>query len=526
MTNIEPAAIENAETIIERFGGIRPMATKINVPVTTVQGWKKRNVIPGTRRTEILQAAQRFGVDLTDVLQSTSSAIANENEKSSFSDVLQKTSVPRSAPVVDAATAETFASKAPVSGNDPIDQKIIRAQKRAVAQSTFINIFLIGIVVASVVLLLWPEQDKRIAAIEGDVVTIKEKQDNFLGSIMPDGLEQKFAALQVQADRLQSIVGSAIQTTQGVSNDVLSGNAAGIEQRVAKLESQIGQVVPGGVPSLASLTRKLESLAGSLDGQNILKSSTVELASLIENVPDATNEEQVETKIEEARAESPTLQQTFEGVPQQDLKAAAMLIGMMQFRSSLNRDNQPFEQDYALLKKLAGSEDPALTEALDRLAPYAAQGVLTPEGLTGEFKTIAGDVVVASLNGEDVSIQDKARARLGEIFQVEKNGEPVSGTPAQNTVAKTQTLLEQGDLEAAITEAKTLQGPEAAAIEPWLNKAQATLFAQQLKGVLTQSINLRGFGGSDVTAGKPGVLGIPGTSKVIHDDKSGINILK
>ena len=73
----EQTAIENASAIIERFGGIRPMASKIAVPVTTVQGWKKRNVIPVNRLEQIVQAAKDHNVDISDVLKV--SAIANEN---------------------------------------------------------------------------------------------------------------------------------------------------------------------------------------------------------------------------------------------------------------------------------------------------------------------------------------------------------------------------------------------------------------------------------------------------------------
>ena len=53
------------------------MASKINVPVTTVQGWKKRNVIPGTRRADILNAALELNIDITDIV--SESDIANQN---------------------------------------------------------------------------------------------------------------------------------------------------------------------------------------------------------------------------------------------------------------------------------------------------------------------------------------------------------------------------------------------------------------------------------------------------------------
>lgn len=72
--------IDNAEEVIQRFGGIRPMASKMDVPVTTVQGWKKRNVIPGNRIDEVLKAAQHNDVDLSGI---AIKGVANENGESS-----------------------------------------------------------------------------------------------------------------------------------------------------------------------------------------------------------------------------------------------------------------------------------------------------------------------------------------------------------------------------------------------------------------------------------------------------------
>jgi hypothetical protein len=72
----ELGALANAEQIIERFGGIRPMATKMDVPVTTVQGWKKRNVIPENRRDDVLRAAHLNNIELSDLIEKGG---ANEN---------------------------------------------------------------------------------------------------------------------------------------------------------------------------------------------------------------------------------------------------------------------------------------------------------------------------------------------------------------------------------------------------------------------------------------------------------------
>ena len=55
-----------SERLIESFGGIRPMAHKLEIPVTTVQGWKKRGVIPSNRLNDLRYAASRHGITLDE----------------------------------------------------------------------------------------------------------------------------------------------------------------------------------------------------------------------------------------------------------------------------------------------------------------------------------------------------------------------------------------------------------------------------------------------------------------------------
>lgn len=54
-----PGAVE---ALIERFGGLRPMADKLGVPVSTVQGWKKRGAVPANRQSEIRAAMLRLNL--------------------------------------------------------------------------------------------------------------------------------------------------------------------------------------------------------------------------------------------------------------------------------------------------------------------------------------------------------------------------------------------------------------------------------------------------------------------------------
>jgi hypothetical protein len=197
------------------------------------------------------------------------------------------------------------------------------------------------------------------------------------------------------------------------------------------------------------------------------------------------------------------------------LKAAALLLGFSQFRSALGRDNQNFEGDVALLKTLLGQDNPAFSAAIDRLAPQAAEsGVLTPAGLATELQGMTGDIVVASLKGEDVSVTDQAKARFGEILKVEKDGEMLTGTPVQQKLAKAESLTQQGNLEQAIAELSALNGPEAQLIQPWLNKAKQTLKAQNLSALLE--------GGVMEALSGTGTSGLPGGGQLVDDPASGV----
>ena len=57
--------LKDVAGVIAAFGGIRPMAHTLDVPVSTVQGWKQRDAIPENRVADIIAAAAAHGVDLS-----------------------------------------------------------------------------------------------------------------------------------------------------------------------------------------------------------------------------------------------------------------------------------------------------------------------------------------------------------------------------------------------------------------------------------------------------------------------------
>ena len=54
-----------AQSIIEKFGGVRAAAAAIGYPTSTVFGWKKRGTIPDEQKPVVLAAAVERGVKLT-----------------------------------------------------------------------------------------------------------------------------------------------------------------------------------------------------------------------------------------------------------------------------------------------------------------------------------------------------------------------------------------------------------------------------------------------------------------------------
>lgn len=75
--------LRDAENIVAAFGGVRPMASRLGIAATTIQGWKSRGNIPENRRQAVLDAAEADGIDLSGFPQDESmpdtTPISNES---------------------------------------------------------------------------------------------------------------------------------------------------------------------------------------------------------------------------------------------------------------------------------------------------------------------------------------------------------------------------------------------------------------------------------------------------------------
>lgn len=558
--SLEDDSLKNASAIIERFGGIRPMAAKIGAPVTTVQGWKKRDVIPGSRREDIINAANDNGIDLSDLLDGAPAAPSSKESTSSpstsaFAAIKANEAKAADEPKItiepilkpqNKSLPPSFQTKIDTSHEDLMNA-IALGQKKAVNASLWSSAIFVVLVGAGAAFLLWPtaqkieNHDVQLAEIEGkmssidtDVQSMNETA-NFLKGMVPEEVQGRMGELRAQADEIQKKVTNVAIQAEDIRDAVLATDAGTLADRLSVIEAKLRETEGG--QGLADLTARVRGLEGAYAGGD-LSASVNELRKIVDSLDGQVNTIDAELAQVQQQQTSP-LGQTLQGVTGNDLKAAAMLIAFAQLRESLNR-SAPFQEDLVLLQKLAGEDDPELQAALTKLAPQAEKGgVLTQEGLSDEFKTMTGDIVFSSLKGEDVSITEKAKVRLTEIVNVKKDGEVIGGNSTQQAVAQAQTQLDQGDVQGAITTLQGLDGDAKKTAQPFIDQAQATLMAEQVQNMLRQTILAKV--GADVTSAagtassaqpltaddiKAKVQSVlPGQQGVVEDEESGFKVL-
>ncbi|HNQ91841.1 MAG TPA: mitofilin family membrane protein [Alphaproteobacteria bacterium] len=472
MTTEHQDNIGNAVEIIERFGGIRPMATKMGVAVTTIQGWKQRNSIPSNRCDDLLKAAKVHGVVLDDLLGGeTLEPVSAVKEK--------EIPLGRPAPSVSPASSDEFAS--------PSLQ--MQSQKTTLLIA---GVLIIAAAVVGIVFAMAPkvqhltEQEQRIRELEAQVQAMKEAKP--AEPLIPEEYKQSLTQLQSRVSDLAAQAQNYKGVVDDIQRDLQSGN---MQQRLSKIEGHIQTMVAQAkAVGLQDMIAKVQMMQSSPEGAAQLGDVVRSLLPVVQ-LPEGATDENFAAALQQLKDSDPKVAETFKDVAPEDMKAAVMLVGMSQLRSSLARDNQSFETDLTLLKATMAKDDPELAAAIDRLAPKAKSGVLTPDGLSNEFRSLAGDVVAASLAGENVSVQDKALARFGNLVTVEKDGKQISGTDTQIRVAEAQKLLDQGDIEGAVAVLQQIEGPAAEKTQPFIDQAQATMMARQVQQMLGTNLLMK-----------------------------------
>ncbi|MGQ9367354.1 COG4223 family protein [Azospirillum sp. ST 5-10] len=422
--------------MIERFGGIRPMADKLSVPVSTVQGWKKRATIPATREGEVRAAAARLGLalDEADLVAAFPAEPAPQAAEpgdiavvaaapAEPSDAEPSAAVDTPAAAAEPSDAEpSAAADAPAAADIPIpEQKAIPDMTASEAPATDRP----------------TEPASSFADAPSPVAALGHAYVHGNTGAPAAAPRSGGAGAVAMAAALLAILGAGVAVTAPLwSPDFLAKSVQvdALQTRVAALETSLG-VTASADASLGERIAKLEAAVGAVD---------------------------------EKVAALPAAQ-----------VAGALAAG--QLRSALSGSG-PFAAELAAVK-VSGIADEATSKALAPLAAHALSGIPTHSELAERFAWMVPDLVSADLAAAgDRGIGQRMMGWVTGVAGALRL--PVSGAPAdaQSTpalVARAGTMLERGELAAAVDLVAMLPGAAGEAAAPWLEDARARLAADE-----------------------------------------------
>lgn len=399
--------------VIDAFGGIRPMAHKLDVPVSTVQGWKQRNAIPENRVADIEAAAAAHGVDLSDI------AAPDEVEMAA-------------ADAASAATEETSPVVAPPSqaGSE---------ERRGSDRGAFI--------IAVIALI--------IALGAGGWLVLGETQRVAPGT-ETERLTDRLAALEAAAQD-----GPGERLERQFSADI-AGLRADID-RLADAQSQLSAPTA----ETEALTARLQAVEAELDRVQ------TEVVRDVQSATDALSATQDE--IEQLRQQLAAAGESRSTDDQTIARAVAFAFAAGRLRRAMDA-GAPYEGVLSELRALAG-DDAAVGALLERLSAAADAGVPTHDALAVQFPAVAREVVASAASDAASDWTERILQRVRNTVSVRRTGADVPGDAAEARVARAEAKLRGGDLAGAVGELDELEGAAAAAAADWLAGARARLDA-------------------------------------------------
>jgi uroporphyrinogen-III synthase len=483
-------AVMLADPVIAAYGGLRPLASRLGITASTVQGWKERGVVPEARLREVMDALAEDGIGHDGFWKEGRKYMQDGGTPKTYIDPQgrERRRGPdrrQTPPVFDEngnVVSPNYTGpdrRSGVDRRDRIAQKEIRIRNekwrffnRTIISTAFLTC---GFLYAATFLLA-PEylslsQDaKRVAEMDAQMkamdARLKQLQSQTtasapIGASISHGIEE----LSNAAGGVANTIGSTVGNVAGVAGHALSSGDTG---------SNIRQ--------LLQVLSNLSYVASTPEGRAQLAASLPKIKTIMKS---ATSAGKVNTAVDDLRKQDPAMKTVLGHVETNDLAAAALLLTLNEFRSDINT-GRAFEDDLLIIQKFAG-DDPEMQKSLRRLAPYAKTGVLSRARLQKELKATAGDIVMAKLKGEDATVQDKVMQRFAKLVKIRKVGD-ISGDTPDAVVARAQLLLDKGDVRGAMTELNKLEGPEAQAAAPFMNQAAGSLLAEDSSALLMQMI--------------------------------------
>ncbi len=431
--------------VIGAFGGIRPMAGRLEVPVSTVQGWKARGVIPTARHDDIRAAATAHGIaideaDLAASAEHHEDAVAAEPEdRSAAESVIGGT---------DTAGGSDRGAK-PMS---PPPSRLAASGAAALHRGGWFPGFVMGALVfalgAGGAVLIWGGSTgdgglgDRLTALEGQLADLEQRPGaeapSLEGLASVEGLERLSQGLAALQDRV---------TDTPAEVEDLAARLDGLESRVDALGSSAAAGADAAT-AVGGLNSQVEGLQGQLSRS---QAGLDDLASQVAAM-----------KADQDAALSSTVRQ------------ANLTLAVGQLRDSL-RYSGAYGAALEDVKRLS-ADDSEVVAVLAPLEDHAATGVPTVAVLQADFPTVARKTVAAGYGDSYDGRWGEVLERVSEVISVRPVGKVEGDSPAA-VVAAAEIHVEAGDLAAAVEELKRLEGGAGEAAAAWRGQAEGRLAA-------------------------------------------------
>lgn len=170
----------------------------------------------------------------------------------------------------------------------------------------------------------------------------------------------------------------------------------------------------------------------------------------------------------------------FNSVVDTNLKTQQLHVAVEAVRASLENATtpKPFIRELAALKEIA-NEDPVVNAAISSINPTAYQrGVPNSAQLIDRFRRVAGEVRKASLLPEKAGVASHASSYILSKLLFKKKG-LADGDDVESILTRTETFLEEGNLDGAAREMNGLKGWAKTLSKDWLGEVRKVLEVQQ-----------------------------------------------
>ncbi len=417
----------DAHGVVASFGGIRPMANKLGVAVSTVQGWRERGSIPAGRHAQIRAAAKKHGVELDPPVQASAPAVAPTVSVE-----------PRPEPQARPAEA---AAAIPASTPSPVF-------RLAGAFALGVIAVLVGGGLAIVGRDVWLAEPPAVVTDSPSAADAAN-------------LETRLAAMESEVRDQAARAGTGESEAAQAATARLEEELSGIQNRLDGLAEDVaGAADPSGVDAAAQsaalqeMQMQVQALGGRIDT--------------------------FDDRLADLQSQLGEVAVSSVGSDTQIAGDAALTLAVLQLRDAV-RGSAPFAAelqtvlDLATSPAFAGGSD--FIDALTPLKPYAEMGAPALAKLKSDFSAVARRIVTHGQGADDEDWLAGVKRRVSGLISVRPIGSVEGESPAA-VVARAEVALAADDLAGAVRELSVLQGPAVAAAGDWQTGAEARLAVQ------------------------------------------------